>query len=62
MRKGDNGGKKGGGWLGNGRRMMKIVATNVVASRPPELRPTATPTLVPKERRKEEGNSYPENM
>ena len=24
--------------------MMKIVATNVVASRPPERRPTATPT------------------
>ena len=24
--------------------MMKIVATNVVASRPPEWRPTATPT------------------
>ena len=27
--------------------MMEIVATNVVASRPPEQRPTATPTLVP---------------
>ena len=27
--------------------MMKIVATNVVASRLPERRPTATPTLVP---------------
>ena len=27
--------------------MAEIVATNVVASRPPERRPTATPTLVP---------------
>ena len=27
---------------------MFLVATNVVASRPPERRPTATPTLVPK--------------
>ena len=37
MRKGDDGEK-------NGKRMMKIVATNVVASQPPERRPTATPT------------------
>ena len=28
-------------------KMMEIVATNVIASRPPERRPTATPTLVP---------------
>ena len=39
MRKGDDGEKKGGK-----KMMMKIVATNVVASRPPERRPTATPT------------------
>ena len=47
MRKGDDGeGKKTGG---GGKReekkkiKMKIVATNVVASGPPEGRPTATP-------------------
>ena len=28
--------------------MMKIVATNVVASQPPERRPTATPTACAK--------------
>ena len=41
MRKGDDGEEK------NGKKkkiMRKIVATNVVASRPPERRPTATPT------------------
>ena len=40
MRKGDDGEKK------NGKKkiMMKIGATNVVASQPPERRPTATPT------------------
>ena len=32
--------------------MMKIVATNVVASRPPERRPTATPTARAKNRLK----------
>ena len=41
MWKGDNG-KKGGG---DGKRMIKIVATNVVASRPPKRRPTGTPTV-----------------
>ena len=42
MRKGDDGetGKMGE----KGKIMMKIVATNVVASRPPERGPTATPT------------------
>ena len=40
MRKGDDGEKKNGGE----KIMMKIVATNVVASRPPERRPTATAT------------------
>ena len=43
--------KKNNGGGGTGKKekiMMKIVATNVVASRPPERRPTATPTLVPK--------------
>ena len=39
MRKGDDGEKKWGGKI-----MVKIVATNAVASRPPERRPTATPT------------------
>ena len=39
MRKGDEGEKKTGEKI-----MMKIVATNVVASRLPERRPTATPT------------------
>ena len=39
MRKGDDGEKKRGKKI-----MMKIVATNVVASRPPERRPNATPT------------------
>ena len=38
MRKGDNGGKK------NGKRQTFLVATNDVASRPPERRPTGTPT------------------
>ena len=42
MRKGDDGEKNGG------KKEKKIktflVATNVVASRPPERRPTATPT------------------
>ena len=40
MRKGDDGGKKGK----KGKIKMFLVATNVVASRPPERRPTATPT------------------
>ena len=46
MRKGDDGEEKR---EKNGKKkkkkkiMMKIVATNVVASRPPERRPTATP-------------------
>ena len=39
MRKGDDGEKKRGKKI-----MMKIVATNVVASRSPDRRPTATPT------------------
>ena len=39
MRKGNNGEKKTGG-----KKMMKIVATKDVASRPPERQPTATPT------------------
>ena len=39
MRKGDDGEEKEDGK----KIMMKIVATNVVASRPPERRPTATP-------------------
>ena len=38
MRKGDDRQKKKQG------KKMKIVATNVVASQPPERRPTATPT------------------
>ena len=33
--------------------MMKIVATNVVASQPPERRPTATPTARAKRNRNE---------
>ena len=41
MRKGDDGEKKTGKKI-----MMKIVPTNVVASRPPERRPTATPTAL----------------
>ena len=50
MRKGDDGGEKTGKTGGKKRKkiMMKIVATNVVASQPPERRPTAMPTLVPK--------------
>ena len=44
MRKGDDGEKK----TGQKKKMMKIVATNVVASRPPERRPTATPTACAK--------------
>ena len=45
MRKGDDGGEKKTGKKKNGMKMMmKIVATNVVASRPPERRPTVTPT------------------
>ena len=43
MRKGDDREKRGK----NGKKiMMKIVATNVVASRPPERRPTATATAL----------------
>ena len=42
MKKGDDGEKKKRDKTG--KRMMKIVATNVVSSRPPERRPTATPT------------------
>ena len=44
MRKGDNGEKK----TGKKEIMMKIVATNIVASRPPERRPTAMPTACAK--------------
>ena len=52
MRKGDNGetgkkpGKKNGKNMKKKRKklMMKIVANNVVASRPPDRRLTATPT------------------
>ena len=40
MRKGRDGEKKMVEW----KIMMKIVATNVVASQPPERRRTATPT------------------
>ena len=46
MRKGDDGGEKNGKKTGKKKKkkiMMKIVATNVVASQPPERRP-----LVPK--------------
>ena len=47
MRKGDDGEKKNGKKTG-GKKEKKIktflVATNVVASRPPERRPTGTPT------------------
>ena len=42
MRKGDNGEKKNGGK--NGKRQTFLEATNVVASGPPERRPTGTPT------------------
>ena len=41
MRKGDDGEEKK---TGKKIIMMKIVATNVVASRPPERQPTETPT------------------
>ena len=47
MRKGDDGRENGKNGGKTGKRMMKIVATNVVASRPPDRRPTATLTLVP---------------
>ena len=47
MRKGDNGGAKK-------TEMMKIVATNVVASRPPNGDRLQRRPLVPKERKKEE--------
>ena len=42
MRKGDDGEKKNGGK----KIMMKIVATNVDASRPPKHRPTGTLTAL----------------
>ena len=50
MRKGDDGGEKNGGKTGEKRdkRMMKIVATIVVASHPPERRPTGTTTALAK--------------
>ena len=44
MRKGDNGEEKREKTGGKKKIMMKIVATNVIASRPPERRPTATLT------------------
>ena len=45
MRKGDDGEEKSGEKMGGKKKiMMKIVATDVVASQPPERRPTATPT------------------
>ena len=46
MRKSDDGEKKKQEKKTGEKKktMMKIVATNVVASRPPERRPTATPT------------------
>ena len=47
MRKGDDGEKKRGKKI-----MMKIVATNVVARRPPERRPTGTPTARAKRTKK----------
>ena len=42
MRKGDDREEKEG--EKKGKRMMKIVATNVVASRPPERQPIGMPT------------------
>ena len=44
MRKGRDGESGGGGEKKRKKIMAEIVATNVVASRPPERRPTATPT------------------
>ena len=46
MRKGYDGEKKTGKKI-----MMKIVATNVIASQPAEQRPTATPTARAKKKK-----------
>ena len=45
MKKGCDGGKREKNWVKKRKRMIKIVATNIDASRPPERRPTGT--LVP---------------
>ena len=45
MRKGDDGGEKREKKTGKKKKIKTfLVATNVVASRPPERQPTATPT------------------
>ena len=54
MRKGDDGGKKGK----KEKIKMFLVATNVVASRPPERRPTATPTACAKIRAEAEDSIH----
>ena len=50
MRKGDNGEKKE-----KEKKMPFIVATNVVARRPPDRRPTGTPTARAKRGEREGG-------
>ena len=45
MRKGDDGGKNGGeGGISKNKIKTFLVATNVVASRPPKRQPTGTPS------------------
>ena len=53
MRKGDDGGEKKREKNGEKKIKTFLVATNVIASRPPERGPTGTPTACANFRRKE---------